>query len=67
MFFHGQNIDITGAPAGLYVLSHRANASLALRELRYDNDAAAVRIRLAWRRGRPSVRVSRRCPATATC
>jgi hypothetical protein len=66
-FFHGQNIDITGVPAGTYVLTHRVNASMQLRELRYDNDAASVRIRLRWRAGHPTVRVLRRCPATATC
>jgi hypothetical protein len=66
-FFHGQNIDITGVPAGIYVLTHRVNASMQLRELRYDNDAASVRIRLDRRKGYPSVRVLRTCPATATC
>ena len=49
----------------------RADASrervMQLRELRYDNDAASVRVRLSWRGGYPSVRVLRRCPATATC
>ena len=66
-FFHGQNIDITGVPSGMYVLTHRVNASMQLRELRYDNDAASVRVRLTWRAGYPSVRVLRKCPATATC
>jgi len=66
-FFHGQNIDITGVPAGIYVLTHRVNASMQLRELRYDNDAASVRIRLGWRAGYPRVRILRNCPATATC
>ena len=66
-FFHGQNVDITGVPTGTYVLMHRVNASMRLRELRYDNDAASVRIRLSWRGGYPSVHVLRRCPATATC
>ncbi len=66
-FFHGQNIDITGVPNGNYVLTHRVNAAMQLRELRYDNDAASVRIRLNWRAGYPTVRVLRRCPATATC
>ncbi|HXK13688.1 MAG TPA: lysyl oxidase family protein [Gaiellaceae bacterium] len=66
-FFHGQNIDITGVPNGIYVLTHRVNASLQLRELRYDNDAASVRVRLRWRSGYPTVRVLRKCPATATC
>ncbi|HEX4679222.1 MAG TPA: lysyl oxidase family protein [Gaiellaceae bacterium] len=66
-FFHGQNIDITGVPNGIYVLTHRVNASMQLRELRYDNNAASVRVRFTWKAGYPSVRVLRRCPATATC
>jgi hypothetical protein len=66
-FFHGQNVDISGVPTGVYVLTHRVNASMQLRELRYDNDAASVRIRIAWVRGYPTVRVLRSCPATPTC
>jgi hypothetical protein len=66
-FFHGQNVDITGVPAGTYVLMHRVNASMRLHELRYDNDAASVRVRLTWRGGYPRVRVLRSCPATANC
>lgn len=66
-FFHGQNVDITGVPTGTYVLTHRVNESMLLRELRYDNDAASVRIRLTWRSGYPTVRVLRSCPATANC
>ena len=66
-FFHGQNIDITGVPTGTYVLMHRVNATMNLRELRYDNNAASVRIRLTWHAGTPSVRILRTCQATATC
>jgi hypothetical protein len=66
-FFHGQNIDITGVPTGTYVLMHRVNATMNLRELRYANNAASVRIRLTWHGGVPSVRVLRTCQATATC
>ncbi len=66
-FFHGQNVDITNVPAGIYDLTHRVNASMELHELRYDNDAASVRLRLTWRDGYPRVRVLRRCPATANC
>jgi hypothetical protein len=66
-FFHGQNIDITGVPAGIYDVMHRVNATMHLRELRYDNNAASVRVRLRWVAGRPRVQVLRRCPATATC
>ncbi len=66
-FFHGQNVDVTNVPTGTYDLTHRVNASMQLRELRYDNDAASVRVRLSWRDGHPSVRVLRSCPATPTC
>jgi WD40 repeat protein/lysyl oxidase len=46
-FFHGQDLDLTGVPAGVYVVVHRANPERLLHELRYDNNAASVRIRLA--------------------
>jgi hypothetical protein len=66
-FFHGQNVDITHVRAGIYDLAHRVNAGLRLRELRYDNDAASVRIRLTWRNGTPTVQVLRTCQSSATC
>jgi hypothetical protein len=66
-FFHGQNVAITGVPGGVYDLTHRVNAAMELHELRYENDAASVRIRLTWRDGVPSVRVLRTCQATPTC
>ena len=44
---------------GRYVLMHRVNATMHLRELRYDNDAASVRIRLTWHAAR------RRCASCA--
>lgn len=68
--FHGQNIDVTRVPAGIYVLVHRASPNLLIRELRYENNAASVRIRLSWPRGRsqePAVHVLARCPATERC
>jgi len=68
--FHGQNIDVTRVPRGIYVLVHRASPNLLIRELRYENNAASVRIRLSWPRGRskePAVRVLERCPATERC
>jgi hypothetical protein len=66
-FFHGQNVDLTKVPAGVYDLTHRVNATMKLRERRYDNDAASARLRLTWRGGYPSVRVLRSCPATVNC
>jgi hypothetical protein len=65
-FFHGQNVDVTHVPAGIYDLVHRVNASMRLHELRYDNDTASTRLRLAWRAGVPRVTVLRSCRA-ATC
>jgi dipeptidyl aminopeptidase/acylaminoacyl peptidase len=69
-FFHGQDIDITDAPAGVYVLVHRANPTRRVRESSYGNNAASVRLRLSWPAGRsapPRVSVLRRCPDTERC
>jgi hypothetical protein len=65
--FHGQNIDLTGVPAGIYFLVHRANPNGLLRERRYDNNAASVRIRLVRAGGVASVRVLRTCEARERC
>lgn len=69
-FFHGQNLDVTRVPAGIYVLVHRTNPSLRLRELRYENNAASLRIRLTRSGGRgrpPSIHVLARCPDSEWC
>jgi hypothetical protein len=69
-FFHGQDVDITAIPAGIYVLVHRANPSRLVREARYSNNTASVRLRLTWPAGRaalPRVTVLRRCPASEFC
>jgi hypothetical protein len=66
-FFHGQNVDITHVKAGVYDLVHRANPNMLLHELRYENDAASVRVRLSWHAGTPHVTVLRSCPATSRC
>jgi hypothetical protein len=68
--YHGQNLDVTRMPAGIYVLVHRASPNLLLRELRYENNAASIRVRLTWPKGRrkaPAVRILARCPATERC
>lgn len=68
--YHGQNLDVTRVRAGIYILVHRANPELLLRELRYENNAASLRIRLSWPRGRasrPAIRVLARCSATERC
>jgi WD40-like Beta Propeller Repeat/Lysyl oxidase len=69
-FFHGQNLDVTRVPAGTYVLVHRASPDLLLRELRYENNAASLRIQLSWPRGRahaPAVRMLAACPGSEWC
>ena len=63
-YLEGQSLDVTGLPAGQYELVHRVNADRRLRELRYTNNAAPVRLRLTWpggRDARPQVRVLERC------
>lgn len=69
-FYHGQDLDLTGLPAGEYLLVHRVNASLQLLERDYGNDEASLRLRLTWPGGpesAPRVQVERACPATPTC
>jgi Lysyl oxidase/WD40-like Beta Propeller Repeat len=60
-FFHGQQLNITHVPAGLYWLVHRANEDFHLREARYDDNAASLLVRLTWRGGSPSVTTVRAC------
>lgn len=59
----GQAIDVTGLPAGRYVLVHRANPDRVLQERSYANNDASVLFSL--RDG--AVRILRRCPRTAGC
>jgi hypothetical protein len=66
----GQNLDVTRVPRGDYLLVNRVNTQMLIRELRYENNAASLRIRLAWPHGRaepPSVRVLRTCPDSDRC
>lgn len=66
--YHGQDVDITHVPSGVYFLVHRANPDGLLRERRYDNNAAAVRIRILRRaRALPSVTVLRTCQGRERC
>ncbi|MGH3104748.1 MAG: lysyl oxidase family protein, partial [Gaiellaceae bacterium] len=68
--FHGQNVDVSGVPPGIYVLVHRANPSGRLREGTLANNAASVRLRLSWPYGRrhaPRVRVLRVCGRSERC
>jgi hypothetical protein len=60
-YFHGQDLDITKVPAGRYWLVHRANSDFHLRESRYDDDAASLLVRIAWRGNVPAVTPLRTC------
>jgi hypothetical protein len=69
-YFHGQTLDVTKVPAGTYVLVHRTNADLLLRELRYENNAASLLVRFSWPRGRahaPAIHVLATCPDSEWC
>ena len=60
----------SAAPAGRYVLVHRANPQRAMRELRYSDDAASVLLRVIWPSGTtaaPRVSVLRRCETSERC
>jgi Lysyl oxidase/WD40-like Beta Propeller Repeat len=62
--YEGQSLDLTTLPAGLYWLVNRANPDFHLRELRYDDDAASLLLRLAWPHGHaapPRIVVLRAC------
>jgi hypothetical protein len=68
--FHGQNLDVTRVPPGLYVLVNRANADGKLHERTPANNAASVRLRLTWpdgRRNAPRVAVLRVCEGSERC
>jgi len=69
-YFHGQNLDVTHVPAGTYVLVHRTSPDMALSELRYENNAASLRVHLSWPNGRgqrPAIRVLRTCSDSEWC
>jgi len=65
--FHGQNLELQGVPAGIYLLVHRVNATMQLEEIDYTNNAASLRIRLTWQGGAPRVETLRRCEGSADC
>jgi lysyl oxidase/WD40 repeat protein len=65
--FHGQNLELRGVAAGVYLLVHRANTEQRLEELDYTNNEASLRIRLTWSGGIPHVQTLRTCQASADC
>jgi hypothetical protein len=66
----GQDVDLTGLPAGRYYLVHRVNANHALRESDYRNNASSVLLELTWPHGMkkaPAVHVAAACTAVDHC
>lgn len=63
----GQYIDVTGLPAGRYVLVHRVNASGVLREASYADNAASVLLLLRRPDGRAAATVLANCPDSPRC
>ena len=66
----GQELDITGLPAGRYVIVHRVNANRDLRESDYRDNASSLALDLSWPNGRkapPRIDVVARCPLAEIC
>jgi Lysyl oxidase len=66
----GQFIDVTGLPAGRYVLVHRTNATRALEEIEWGNNNASALIELSYPAGagaEPTLRVVASCEDSARC
>jgi lysyl oxidase/WD40 repeat protein len=69
-YFHGQNVDVTRVPAGIYVLVHRANPNRRIHERTLANNAASVRLHLSWPNGMqstPRIQVLRTCEGSENC
>lgn len=66
-FLEGQSVDLSGLPAGRYLLVHLVNPNRTLRESRYDNNEAALVIAVSWPNGTdrvPVIDVIERRPAS---
>jgi hypothetical protein len=68
-YLEGQAVDITGLPAGRYLLIHRANPRRRLLESDYANNASSLLLRIgAPRHGAaPTVQTLATCPDSARC
>lgn len=69
-FRDGQQIDITGIPAGRYRLTLGVNVAGLLRERTRRNNFSSAVLEISWpsgRRGEPRVRVLKTCQASPNC
>jgi hypothetical protein len=66
----GQYLDVTGLPAGRYMLVHRVNPARRLVESRYGNNASSLLLAISWPNGKaspPQVQILKQCPQTQRC
>ena len=66
----GQQIDLTGLPAGLYRLIHRVNPDGLIREKTMANNMSSAVVQIKWPNGRnaaPQVTVLKTCEDTPSC
>jgi len=69
-FVGGQDVDLTGVPAGRYYLVQKVNSNGSIEELDYSNNAWSAAVDLSWPNGpdaTPAVKVLNSCPASETC
>jgi len=69
-YVDGQSIDITGLPAGRYLLVHRVNPERLLEESSYSNNASSALVSISWPDGAsrsPRVKVLAACSASERC
>jgi hypothetical protein len=71
-FRGGQDVDVTGVPAGRYYLVHEVNKDHSIKELGDDfaNNSATATVDLTWPNGmsaKPAVKVLATCLAAQTC
>jgi hypothetical protein len=66
----GQDIDITGVPAGVYYLVNRVNPLRRLKESDYKNNTSSLRLKIAWPGGptkKPITTILAACTNTDHC
>jgi hypothetical protein len=64
----GQYIDVTGLPAGRYILVHRVNPGRDIYEANYSNNASSALLELLRDGGgKATIRTLRTCSGTASC
>ena len=65
--FHGQNLELRGVPAGVYLLVHRANPTSGSRSSTTRTTTRRCGSGSRWSGGTPHVETLRTCQASADC